>query len=233
LNFGRVHQIDVVSVLLLLETFQILSKNKIQVFITHSQQLHLLERAARKEYGEKPPKLLFWEDDEDLALEACENHLIEHFSRRRRSNIAVPLSQCDLSLGLTPAEQKMLRSLLRTVHYSKNQVVLKAGEAGAELLIITRGKVSVWMTGANGRKKRLTTCTPGRIIGEISLLNRAPRSANVTADTDVEALCLPIEGFDALAITEPHLYAKIVTNIARNISHRLNDSNAQFLRAQA
>lgn len=229
LDFSRVPQLDVVSSRLFLDTFEALAAKGIWVHITRSHHVSILRRSARRRHGGTPPARLAWEDDADTALEFCENRLLETLGDRRSSSVMVPFEKCELVEGLTAAEREKVWRLLTPRSYPKGSVVFEAGTQATELLMILKGKASIGLTLPNGLSYRLTTCTPGMTFGEMALLDNAPRSATVRADTDIEALSLSAPGLDLLMKAEHAIHAKILTNIARNLATRLRKRNAEVL----
>jgi glutaminase len=229
LDFNRVQQLDHVSSRVLLDTFQELAQKEIWIHITNTRHLPVLARVARKRYAGTLSTHLRWEDDADLALEFCENRLIESLGERQSSSHAVTLDQCELVEGFTPEELSCLESLLTPSQFATGSVVFQAGAAATELLIILQGKASICLDLPSGLSYRVTTCTPGMTFGEMALLDRSPRSATVRADTDIVALALSIERFEELSRENPGLYAKILTNIACHLASRLRKRNAEVI----
>jgi glutaminase len=229
LDFSRVPQIDVVSSRLFLDTFEALAAQGIWVHITRSHHVSILKRSARRRHGDAPPARLAWENDADTALEFCENRLLESLGDRRSSSTAVAFEQCELVENLSAADREKVARLLTPRHFDKGSVVFEAGAPAAEMLIILKGKASISLTLANGLGYRVTTCTPGMTFGEMALLDGAPRSATVRADTDIEALSLGADGLDLLMKAEPVIHAKLLTNIARHLAARLRKRNAEVI----
>ena len=229
LDFSRVPQLDVVSSRLFLDTFEALAAQGIWVHVTRSHHVSILKRSARRRHGDAPPARLAWENDADTALEFCENRLLETLGDRRSSSIAVPFEKCELVQNLTAADRDKVARLLTTRHFPKDSVVFEAGAPASEMLIILKGKASISLTLANGLGYRVTTCTPGMTFGEMALLDGAPRSATVRADTDIEALSLGADALDLLMKAEPVIHAKLLTNIARHLAARLRKRNAEVI----
>ena len=69
-------------------------------------------------------------------------------------------------------------------------------------------------------QKRLITCSPGVIIGEVALFDGNPRSADVWVDEDSKVLQLTHSDFTELA-------CKLILNIARELSARLRRSSEE------
>lgn len=229
LDFSRVPHMDVVSTRLFLDTFEALAARGVWVHVTRSHHVSILRRSARRRHGSAPQQRIAWENDADTALEFCENRLLESLGDRRSSSVRVPLEKCDLVEGLDAGELEKVRRLLTPRSYPKGSVVFEAGAPASELLMILQGKASVSLSLAHGLNYRLTTCTPGMTFGEMALLDHAPRSATVCADTDIEALSLSAAGLDLLMREEPAIHARILTNIARNLATRLRKRNAEVI----
>ncbi|MEW5765374.1 MAG: cyclic nucleotide-binding domain-containing protein [Acidobacteriota bacterium] len=73
-----------------------------------------------------------------------------------------------------------LSALLRERTLSKGEVLVREGEAGGSLFIVSRGLFEVRGTFA-GEELDLGTLGRGDVIGEVSLLHEVPRTATVTA----------------------------------------------------
>ena len=67
-------------------------------------------------------------------------------------------------------------------------MIYQRGDQGVSLLIIQSGEAEVSITSIAGRKSILHLAGPGDILGDIACLDGGPRSADVLATRDVEAL---------------------------------------------
>lgn len=87
---------------------------------------------------------------------------------------------------LTANDRKDVLKCLAIVSYDKSSLITKEGEAGDTMYLIKEGKVAVWVKDAAGREKRLAEFEEGDFFGEIALATNKPRTANVTALSDVQ-----------------------------------------------
>lgn len=92
------------------------------------------------------------------------------------------------------------------------------GETGAQFFVILSGKAKVTRNG-----RRITGLKRGDAFGELSLLDRGPRNATVTAETDMELLVLGQREFSALIDAAPGFSRKLLTGMAR----RLREADAR------
>ena len=76
-----------------------------------------------------------------------------------------------------------------------------------------------------GGRRRLATISPGMMFGELTVIDRSPRTADVHADTAVECLVLKAVDFDALGESHPAVAIALMRNLLRNVHrtvHRLS-----------
>lgn len=81
---------------------------------------------------------------------------------------------------------------MRLNRYARGEALCREGETIPELLLITRGKVRVSVTGANGRSLLYCINVGHGILGSIELLTGAPATASGLALTDAAAIAVPI-----------------------------------------
>ena len=95
------------------------------------------------------------------------------------------------------------------------------GDLGREVVVITEGTADV---RRNGRK--VATLGPGDSVGELSLLDRGPRTATVTASTDMSLLVLGSREFSDLLVEVPSIAHNLLKAMA--IRMRALDSKANL-----
>lgn len=100
-------------------------------------------------------------------------------------------------------------------------VVMTEGETGDEAYVLDRGRLRVTRNGA-----LLAELDPGSWVGEMSLLLDEPRSATVTALTDVQLRRVTRESFARLLAQDPARTQELLRQLAR----RVKESSAQVAR---
>ena len=108
---------------------------------------------------------------------------------------------------------------LQKIAKASDEIAVKAGttlvdqgQQGREAFIVVDGTASV---KRNGRK--ITSLGPGAVIGELSLLDRGPRTATVTADTDMTVLVIDQRNFAGVIDQVPALAHKLLATLAGRI----------------
>ncbi len=168
--------------------------------------------------------------DLDVALEAAEDGILARHGTKAGS-VALHVHETDLAGGLSEAELDALRQRLEPVRYRAGEALCRTGEPADRLWLLTRGSVSVRIAGAH-HVRRVAGLGPGTSVGEMGLLDRRPRSADVMADEDVEAYVLLADDFDALMRDEPHLGQSLLVTIARQTAQRLRVTSDELRLAE-
>lgn len=107
-----------------------------------------------------------------------------------------------------------IAGLLEVRRYAPRQSILFFGDSGADLFVVRTGKVVVSYPDESGQEIAIVEMGPGSIFGEISLLDGGPRTANVRAATDVEALVLARDAFVAFMLQRPSVAVHVLTVLA-------------------
>ncbi len=109
--------------------------------------------------------------------------------------------------GLTPADVAELVEGAQVKTVRAGEVVLAEGDEGQDVYIIRRGSMIVQkMLG--GKPVFLSYVPAGSYVGEMALIDKAPRSATVKAAIRSEVIKLPGEAFARLLEKKPELFRK-------------------------
>jgi CRP-like cAMP-binding protein len=90
--------------------------------------------------------------------------------------------------------------------------LIEQGQLGREAFVIVEGSAAV---RRNGRK--VAVVGPGECVGEMSLLDRQPRSASVVAIEEMTVLVISAQSFTALLDDTPSLNRKLLQNLAARV----------------
>jgi selenocysteine lyase/cysteine desulfurase/CRP-like cAMP-binding protein len=118
--------------------------------------------------------------------------------------------------AFTGEELRRVLRRLRERAVPAGEVVIREGEDGGWCFLIAEGTIDVTVSRSRGTA-RLATLGPGKVVGEIALVDRGPRSASCSAHEDAVILELHAEDLDALAAEDPSVDARIWQAINRNL----------------
>src|SRR5690348_10205901 len=92
------------------------------------------------------------------------------------------LAGCMLFTGLSPEQMESVAALITPRLLESGDSLVREGEAAGELFVIQQGAVEVTkQVAASQRDQRIATLHEGATLGEMTLLDRTPRSATVRA----------------------------------------------------
>ena len=79
--------------------------------------------------------------------------------------------------------------------FKSGEVIMRQGDPGESAYIIESGRVEILVTGRNGKVQNVGTRGPGTMIGEMALVDNAPRTATVQAVENCVLLEITKEDF--------------------------------------
>lgn len=95
------------------------------------------------------------------------------------------LKQVPLFSACSNRELRAIAGVVKEVDHPKGTVIAREGDPGVGLFVIVDGDAEVTIGG-----KRMARLSRGDFFGEIALLDGGPRSATVTAKSDLRLLGL-------------------------------------------
>ena len=122
-----------------------------------------------------------------------------------------------------PLPKEVLEELsdrFQTVTLKRDEVLIRKGDEGDAMYLLQKGKMKMVSPDRDGNEVVLNEVGPGAIIGEMSLIDREPRSVGVIALSDVTLLKLSNEDFLSTVRNNPEMGLEI----ARTLSGRLRFS---------
>jgi CRP-like cAMP-binding protein len=107
--------------------------------------------------------------------------------------IAGELARIRLFAALDDAALERLAAVAYTRRIAPNQILFVGGEPSEHLYVVRSGRLRVLTTSPHGEQLVLSTVGAGEAIGELSLLDRQPRSADVVAAELSELIAVPAD----------------------------------------
>jgi CRP/FNR family cyclic AMP-dependent transcriptional regulator len=97
--------------------------------------------------------------------------------------------------------------------FSAGDKIALEGEGGLMFFVVESGEASVEVQGAE-----VATLGPGAAFGEIALIDRRPRTASVTALTDLKTYGLPVFVFRPFVEARPEVAWKLLEAMADRLA---------------
>jgi CRP-like cAMP-binding protein len=109
--------------------------------------------------------------------------------------------------------------------YAPGDVAVREGELDRSFFIIKRGSFEVLVPTADG-PQRVRVLEPGDLFGEVGFFDGLPRTADVVALEEAEALVLTQSAFQRLRLVHPRLALRFVLDLGRILGERFRASDA-------
>lgn len=135
------------------------------------------------------------------------------------------LAELELFQELTGDELTFVNGLLRRKAFSAGTLLMSADQPGELIYLILDGSVKVFLSREDGTEVNLSILGAGQTVGEMSLLDRAGRSANAVTLEPSTLLWMDRASFYQALRTIPTLGY----NLLRLLSRRLRLANEQIL----
>jgi CRP/FNR family transcriptional regulator, cyclic AMP receptor protein len=119
---------------------------------------------------------------------------------------------------IEPAKLKLLAFTSERLRFMDGDEICHQGEVGDSAYIILEGEADV-LVDTPGGKLRVATVGKNDIIGEIAILCDVPRTATVTASTDVETLKVSKDNFFQLVTQFPQIGVEVMHELASRLHH--------------
>jgi CRP/FNR family transcriptional regulator, cyclic AMP receptor protein len=119
------------------------------------------------------------------------------------------LKKVPLFSDCSAKELTQIAAATKPVKHKAGTVIAREGEPGIGLFVLSKGEAEVTIGGM-----RRTTLGTGDFFGEVALLDGGPRTATVTATTDVELLGITEWVFRGLMHEHPSIALKTLQAVA-------------------
>lgn len=164
-------------------------------------------------------------EDVDRAIEWAEDELLQEHSQASGADQEISLAEASILANFDGGEIATLNHYMTRTSHAAGSIIFRQGDPGRELFIITQGTASAHLTQQNDGNIRLVTFSPGTIFGELAILDGAPRSATIIADSNLVAHVLPADAFVKLSREHPPIAIKLLASLGRELSARLRQAN--------
>lgn len=160
-----------------------------------------------------------WRANLDSALEHAERRQLT-----RWSSVGQPSSQ---GLGLSAG----LLSKFESVEFAVDAVLMVQGAPSEELLIVCEGNLTATRIDRDGVRHRLRRFGKGALVGEIGFITRGERTAQVEADTPVQALAMTRTRYEELLEHDPKLVIELQEYMLKGQADRISSISEGLARS--
>ena len=131
------------------------------------------------------------------------------------------LREVPIFSDLAPEDLQKVAAIAQEQWFPKDAAICRQDEEGNMMFIIVDGPVDVVRT-SHGKEQVISTRGPGAFVGEMAIIESAPRSASLLSRGEVRVLGIDGETFKEILKERPEVSLAVL----RSISRRLRETSA-------
>ncbi|MEJ2200418.1 MAG: cyclic nucleotide-binding domain-containing protein [Desulfuromonadaceae bacterium] len=126
-------------------------------------------------------------------------------------------------------ELETLARYFKVSRATKGITIFREGDRDSYLGLIAEGRVQVIKRDDHQQAKILAILGPGKVFGEMMLIDGEPRSATIVAAEPATLLLFSRDSLDTLIEEFPRLAAKFLCKLCALLSQRLRRTSGQLV----
>ncbi|MBN1412854.1 MAG: cyclic nucleotide-binding domain-containing protein [Spirochaetales bacterium] len=131
--------------------------------------------------------------------------------------------------GLDDKEIGTVAGICTEKSYDNGAVVFGENSTDCGMYILVLGQVDIQMNiGIDSELATVCVIREGEVFGELSLVDRAPRSATAKSAGNSTMFLLEADAFEKLVETHSRIGYIVMKNIAKIVSTRLRETNIKY-----
>lgn len=156
---------------------------------------------------------------------------LEHLGDATRfaGQIHALIPKCSLLENFTPAEVRLLSHFMEVFRAAEGMEVIREGDGGDFMLIVVEGRVEVRKQDRWNTQQLIAEVEPGRVLGEMSMIDGEPRFATCVAVQPTLVAVLDRESLARIIVEQPLLGAKILMELVLMLSQRLRATSDRLM----
>jgi CRP/FNR family cyclic AMP-dependent transcriptional regulator len=174
----------------------------------------------------------------DPIARARQRRVSDRSARVKASGTAVRaaelLRSSNALIQLSEAEALTVVGFMQLRRCAEGEAIIRQGDSGGSgddgfMALVVEGEVTVEALNVSRiDAQTVNVLGPGHLMGEMSLMDGAARSATCTASTEVRCAVLTRDALEALIAEEPATAAKLLSGVALRLSRRLREADGKL-----
>ena len=126
------------------------------------------------------------------------------------------LREIPIFADLSPEDLKHLAEIAHEEWYPQNTTIFQQGDEGHMMFVIVEGHVQV-VRNTDGKDQIWAERGPGDFVGEMAIIESAPRSATLRTQSEVRILAIDDETFKGILRERPDVSFAVMRSISRRL----------------
>lgn len=134
---------------------------------------------------------------------------------------------------LEPSDRELIGKRFSVRSYERNEIVITQIEESYDVFFVLEGRARATIYSEDGKVVDYRDIVPGAIFGELSAIDRTPRSASVIVLEDAKIACLPYQAFREMVEEHPSVAWALMVHLSttiRSLTERIFEFSTLFVR---
>ncbi len=136
------------------------------------------------------------------------------------------LNELGIFASFTSDEISQIYLLMDDINILKGETLFKEGDKGKTMYIVLMGEIAISINVGDGEEVEVSRIGEGSFFGEMSIFDKAVRSATCRATEDCDLISLNEKGFHTLMEETPAIAIKMMLRMLNTTSERLQQTGA-------
>lgn len=138
------------------------------------------------------------------------------------------LSNIPLFDNICGRELCFVASYMQVLQVAEGKVVFSEGEIGDYICFVVSGELNIYKKSEQSKQLLISKVGKGRVLGEMNVIDRFPRSATVIANKPSILMTLSYERFEEILEEHPRAGISFFRGIARTLSLNLRNASGKL-----
>jgi HEAT repeat protein len=130
------------------------------------------------------------------------------------------LREIPIFADLSPEDLKLVAEVAREEWYPQSTVIFHQGDEGNMMFVIVEGRLHV-VRSTNGIEQVLAQRGAGDFVGEMAIIESAPRSASLITQSDVRVLAIDDKTFKGILRERPNVSFAVLRSLSRRLREKV------------
>ncbi|MEP6895305.1 MAG: HEAT repeat domain-containing protein, partial [Chloroflexota bacterium] len=169
------------------------------------------------------PNLLIQDAAREALIQFDEVHPMETIQTISTMERVLILREIPIFADLTAEDLERIAHIASEQWHPAGSIICRQGEEGNVMFVIVSGQVQI-VSGSEGRQQILAEREPGDFIGEMAIIDPAPRSAGMVAKSETRVLAIEGEAFKSILRDRPDVSLAVLQSISRRLREMMKNN---------
>ena len=131
--------------------------------------------------------------------------------------------------GLDADELQIIEKQIKFIEIEQGETLFKEGDQGEYVCFVVDGRLEVTKKTVTGENFVLNTLARGQSVGEMSIIDKRPRSATVRAKTKATLFTLDRNDFEVIMKEYSGIGMKVLKGLSLLLSKKLRQTSSRLV----